>query len=271
MNERSLKDMFFLVGQLIPETQELIIFPPEMLVSEALGVMCKKNISQAPVLERGVVLGVFSYRSLAQGLLKLPGNERSPQTLAVEEFLEQLSYAQITDKVTTLLGEFDLKDAVLAGSRERLQGIITAVDALQYFYRAARPYIMLREIELAIRELMRASVEDSELKKCVDRSLKEYCEKSGRAVPDCLEQMTMTDYITLLRFRGTWDRFKEAFGESSDLVHARLEPIPDTRNAVFHFKREISMEEYDHLRDTRDWLLERVTKMEARKESQRSG
>ena len=57
MTERSLKDLFHLVKQVLPETQELITFSSEMPVAEALEVMRKKNISQVPVKEGDEVLG----------------------------------------------------------------------------------------------------------------------------------------------------------------------------------------------------------------------
>jgi len=142
MTERSLKDLFHLVKEVLPETQELVIFSSEMPVKEALEVMRKKNISQVPIVEGDEVLGVFSYRSLAEGMRKLAANHKDVLSLPVLEFCEDLKFAQITDELKSLLAEFDLKDAVLVGTQKRLQGIVTVVDALRYFYRVAAPYIL---------------------------------------------------------------------------------------------------------------------------------
>ena len=263
MKERSLKDLFYLVKQVLPDTQELITFHPGTPVADALGVMCKNNLSQVPVLAGTDVIGVFSYRSLAQGMIKLPRNEQSLLSLHVEEFLEDLRFAQITDELTALIEEFNLKDAVLVGSENRLQGIVTTIDTLKYFYRVASPYVMLREIELAIRELIRSSVDSKTLQMCIDISLKEYYEHSEESAPRCLEGMTFHDYVMLLRFKGTWEKFAPAFGESPNLVYAKLKPLHELRNIVFHFKREITIEEYDSIRFVRDWLLKRIKKIEA--------
>ncbi|MBW2065688.1 MAG: CBS domain-containing protein [Deltaproteobacteria bacterium] len=265
MKERTLKDLFHRVKQVLPEEQELLTFPPEKPVAEALAVMHKRNISQVPVVAGDEVLGVFSYRSLAQGLLVLPEGERTILSLQVDEFLENLRFARITDELTALLDEFDIKDAVLVGSETRLQGIVTAVDALRYFYEVASPYIMLREIELATRELIRVSVSEQELRDCIERSLKNHYEDSGRALPTCVEDLSMNDYVMLLRFRGTWERFKSAFGGNSNLVYTKLKRIPELRNIVFHFRREITVEEYELLRGVRDWLLVRIRKVVGRK------
>jgi len=263
MEERSLRDLFHLVKKVLPEIQEIVTFSPETSVAEALAVMQKRNFSQVPVVAGNEVLGVFSYRSLAQGLVRLPQNERNLLSLPVEEFLEDLKFAKITDELRAWLDEFDMKDAVLVGSEKRLQGIITAVDALRYFYQVASAYVMLQEIELAVRELIRSSVDKDELQECINRSLKEHYEKSGRSAPTCLEEMTLEDYLNLLRFKGTWEKFATAFGESSNIVCTKLKLLPELRNIVFHFRREIKIEEYESLRIVRDWLLTRIKKIEA--------
>ena len=69
----------------------------------------------------------------------------------------------------------------------------------------------------------------------------------------------------ILRFKGTWDKFSAAFGENSNIVYTKLEPLPELRNQVFHFKKEITIKEYEKMRDVRDWLLKRIKKFEARK------
>jgi hypothetical protein len=126
---------------------------------------------------------------------------------------------------------------------------------------------LLREIELAIRELIRRSISEIDFKGCIDKTLKDYYEKNNQQVPTCLEDLTFNDYLMILRFRGTWNKFSAAFGENSDIVYTKLEPLPKLRNDVFHFRREITIEEYEKLRDVRDWLLKRIKKYEARKKN----
>jgi CBS domain-containing protein len=269
IGERSLRDLFHLVKQVLPETQELVPLSSETPVSKAIELMHKHNFSQVPVVEGNEVLGVFSYRSLANRLALLPEKMRGRVLeLSVEEFLEDLKFARITDKLTELLDEFELMDAVLVGSEEHIQGIITTIDALRYFYNVASPYVMLREIELAIRELIRASVTQEELMNCIDKSLRKQKEGSKQPIPTCLEEMTLYEYVIILRRQDTWEKFSQAFGMNRNLVFARLEPLPDLRNDVFHFRREITVDDYEKLRDARDWLLKRITKLEARRAHQ---
>jgi len=271
MKERTLKDLFHRVKQVLPETQELLTFNPEKPVAEALAEMRKGNFSQVPVVEGNEVLGVFSYRSFAEEVTKLPKKERDLLSLPVEVFLEDLKYKQITDELAALLDEFDIKDAVLVGSENRLQGIVTTIDVLRYFYGVASPYVMLREIELATRELIRSYVNEHELKECIDKCLQNKYEQIGRSVPTCLEELSTNDYATLIRFKDNWEKFKRAFGGNRNIVNAKLGQVPILRNVVFHFKREITIEEYDYLRDVRDWLLKRIRKVEASRKIDQNG
>jgi CBS domain-containing protein len=265
MAERTLRDLFHLVKQVIPEEQELVTFDAEQTARESLALMLEMNLSQVPVVEGSEVLGVFSYRSFIVAVMKLPSNERDILSLPIEEFMEELRFAQISDELTALIDEFDVKDAVLVGVQDKLQGIVTTVDALRYFYQVASPYVILREIELSIRELIRISVDKDQMIHAIGKSLGAHYKKQDREIPDDLEQLTFNDYVMLLRFQGTWNLFQPAFGGTSNTTYTRIKELPRLRNDVFHFKRELTAEEYDQLRDCRDWLLRRIRKIEATK------
>ena len=269
MNVSSLEDLFHLVKQVIPEPQKLVTLGPETPVVKAFELMKKHNYSQVPIVECGTVLGVFSYRSFSEGMARLPKGVREPLLIPVEEFIEEIKFAQITDELEILIDEFDLKDAVLVGSKTRIQGIVTTIDVLRYFYKVASEFVMLREIELAIRELIRASVDEKELEECIHKSLRKQKEEKKQKVPNCLEELTLHDHVMILRHKDTWGKFSDAFGTNRRIVFAKLENLPELRNEIFHFRRKITIEEYDTLRRARDWLLRRISKFEARQRSEK--
>lgn len=269
MKERSLKELFHLIKKALPEEPEpLLTLSPETFVSDALSQMSKRNFSQVPVVTGAQVLGVFSYRSFALGLLKLPEKSRNQVlSLSVDDFLEDLKYAQVYDELSSIIEELNIKDAVLVGLENRLQGVITTIDALRYFYRVASPYVMLLEVELAIRELIRECVSQNELNVCIERCLASYYAKAGSSAPNCLEEMTLHDYVTMVICKQNWDIFSRVFGGNRHIAQAKLEPMADLRNVVFHFKRGLTAEEYDLMRNTRDWLLKKVKKLDATRKS----
>lgn len=259
----SLRKLFHLVMEALPGEQELSRISPETKVKTALEIMKEHRFSQLPVVSGKSVLGVFSFRSLSVGLLTLPKKNFSDVlNLNVEDFIEDFRFVSITDKLTDLLDEFELMDGVLVGSEGKLQGILTSTDALSYFYRVASPYVMLCEIELAIRELIRKSVTQEELSICIEKSLKQHYEITNGVVPRSLEEMTLFDYLMILRREDTWQKFSRAFGGNRHLAYTRLEPLPNLRNDIFHFRRSLDQEDFTKLSDARDWLLKRVITFE---------
>ena len=263
MERRSLKNLFHSLGRILPEKQELVTVSPGMPVKEAISIMKKHNFTQVPVVTGNQVLGVFSYRSFAEGITRLPGKERDICELPVEGFCEDLKFATISDELGALLDELELKDAVLVGSESILQGVVTTIDALRYFYEVASAYVMLGEIELAIRELMRASMNGQEMKEAIDKCLRKHYEDKSLPSPTSLEEMSLSDYVSIISFKGYWDKFKDSFGGVYSIVQTKFEPLPRLRNEVFHFRRDLTVEDYDVLRDVRDWLLKRIKKLEA--------
>lgn len=262
MQERTLKDLFHLVRKVIPVEQELITITSEETVDVAFSLMKDKALSQLPVVEGSEVLGVFSYRSFADGVRNLPEKEMSSiLSLPVEVFIEDLKFVGITDELPGLINELDLKDAVLVGGQENLLGIVTTIDALRYFYEVASAYVILQEIELSIRELIRIALTPPELSKCIGRSLSQHYKNQNRDLPTLLEELTFNDYVQIIRFQGTWKYFKPVFGGSVGITYTKLKKLPDLRNDIFHFKREITIEEHDILRDRRDWLSQRIRKV----------
>ena len=266
--ERSLQDLFVLIKQVLPDEQVLEKFSPETPVLEALRFMQEKNFSQVPVMEGRQLLGVFSYRSFAMGVMdynKTPNID--PLKLNVEDFLEKLRFCQISDELEELLDEFELKDAVLVGTEQNVQGIVTVTDALRYFYEVASEYVILREIELAVRELLRTCLDDVGLAECIEKSVKKHYLEMNLEVPSRLEELSLSDYVSILCRGDTWEKFQRTFGSDRRVVNAKLQPIPDLRNDIFHFKRKITVEEFEKLRQVRDWLIRKINIVEARRKA----
>ncbi len=262
---KQLVDIFHKVNRLLPEDQEVLKIPPEMKVSEALQIMAQNHFSQLPVVEKNEVLGVFSYRSFAKGVAKISTKEKElPKDLAVEEFIEQLHFARVSDEFHTLFHELDKKDSVLVGDPERLQGIITAMNVLHYLYNVANHFVLLEEIELALRALIRRAVDYEKLNLCIQESLSNFYE-NGK-LPQHLEDMTFNDYIMLIIHGENWEYFQPIFRGTRERLRARLEPIRELRNEIFHFRREISNQEIQDLLECREWLLTKARATDAQLE-----
>ncbi|MDX1613240.1 MAG: CBS domain-containing protein [Candidatus Promineifilaceae bacterium] len=262
----SLVSSFHQVQSLIPEGQSLLTIPPEKPVKEALQLMQQHRYSQLPVVAGNAVLGVFSYRSFS--LKALTHQKRSNDWLGdrpVEEFLEELEYAHPADDWNRVMRYLDQDDAFLVGHRNGLGGLVTTMDMLTYFQSIADPFIMLAEIELSLRKIVRTCVQDADLSAFLKESLASTYD-NGQA-PTTLQDVTFNDYITLIASKENWPYFEKVFGARAGVrkqTSRRLEQLRRWRNTVFHYRRRLETWEKETLHEYREWLERRVRVYEAR-------
>jgi hypothetical protein len=209
------------------------------------------------VLGDGRVIGSFSYRSFAAGVLELEGeNKVRAETLTVADFVEQLSFADLGSDVEQILAELDRDDALLVGTTHRIVGIATPMDVLRYFYRVASAFLMLQEIEHAIRELIRCSLSDAERGAAIARLSS--TSRFPPATEGRLEDLSFGHYVQLVENKTSWEELNGAFGASRESAVARLRATNELRNDAFHFRRELEPDDYERLVRTRAWLRIRL-------------
>lgn len=262
---RSVTELFHRLNSVLPIDQQIVSVLPETPVQEALGLLSKHGFSQLPVMVGQQVLGLFSYRSFSQAVIKLSGDVKfqrfNPREMFVEDCVERPTYARVTDEFRAWFDAIDKQDAVLVGDPNRLQGIVTAMDILRYLYGVASPFVLIAEIELSLRALMRLAVGRDELVACARTCLKHYTEGT---LPTDLEDMTFGDYVQIIGDGRNWEHFQPIFKGERIGTRAKLEQVRDLRNDVFHFRREITVEDHETLSALRDWMLLKATAAEAR-------
>ncbi|MBN1919640.1 MAG: CBS domain-containing protein [Anaerolineae bacterium] len=251
----TLADLFHLVGKLIPEGQQVVSVHPDTSVAEALALMEKHNFSQLPVSVNSRVVGVFSHHSLAVGLLRMGKVDEPIGDLPTEEFVEQLQFVQADENWEAIVPHLNEDEAVLVGTRRGLDAILTPMDGLTYLAQVTAPFVLLAEIEQALRQIISACIPAAELPACIQNALaKKY---SSAETPHELMELTVDDYVLLIQHGQNWPRFASVFGNTPyhrSRVGQRLREIRDLRNAVFHFRRKPTPEDEDTLRRHRDWL-----------------
>jgi len=245
------------VGTIFPGEVTVVSVTPQTPAGEALKLMLEKRYSQLPVVENGEVMGVFSLWSLAQHLSLSPGIkvQNVLQDLEVGELMEQLPKVTVKESIHSILSLLERHDALLVDSPHGLQAVATASDVLRYFYRVARPFILLQEIELALRNLIELCAPGDKLKETTDRALVKTYEARKWAVPTSLKAMSFEDYRAIITCSANWPVFEGLLGHNRDLVSAKLERLREIRNEVFHFRSDISLLDHQHLATSRDWLL----------------
>lgn len=263
----SVLESFQRVNNLIPDKQDVVSINPETTVAQAIELMKRHNYSQLPVVEGKQVLGIFSYRSFALETVKLGKEQVAIGDLPVSEFIERVEHAYVSADLESIFPALDRDGIVLVGQPEKLQGVVTPVDMFHHLYQVAGPFVLLAEIELALRQLIRACVDEKELQECAELTLRQAY--GDEPLPSALEEMSFNDYIQIIGDGRTWPRFRKAFGEAAGdwqrkRTRVKLERIRDLRNDVFHFRRRLDPTDRADLVDWRTWLLQKARIYEAR-------
>jgi CBS domain-containing protein len=262
----AITELFHRISRVLPPDQEILQLPPQMKAFEAISLLKVRNYSQAPVVENDTVVGIFSFRSFSVEVASQNPEKIQTARLLVEDCMEPVGpdqFRSVLGEFPPLIGLLDTQGAVLIGEPQRLQGIVTAIDLMRYLYGVASPFVLLTEIELGVRALIRHCVDDSLLISCAQNALKGAYK--DRAIPARPEDMSFGDYTSIIGDGRNWSHFAEAFGGTRDRTRAKLEEIGRLRNDVFHFRRDLEPNDHSSLRLHRDWVLMRCRVVEARK------
>lgn len=258
-------ELFHRINRVIPQNQSLLTVPPKHRARDAIAQMSEYGYSQVPVVDNDKVLGVFSYRSFAHvaatmKLEELNQDRCSPGDLPVDEFLEQFEFARVTAEMSHVFDFMDRDNGVLIGTAERLVGVLTPMDFLRYLHEVASPFVLVSEIELALRELIRIALTPEQIVVAAERCL---VPRDG-TVPTSLEEMSFENYRSLLSNGDTWKEFEPVFGSTRNRTSAKLKEVGAIRNDLFHFKRDPTVQDHQTLASRRNWLLIKIKQVEAR-------
>ncbi len=268
-------ELFHRINRIIPQNQSVLTVPPTCRVREAVALMRSHGYSQVPVVDAGEVLGVFSYRSFAKGAANSTLDDWNrqkcaPGDLTVDEFLEPFEFARVTEEMSRVFDAMDRDNGILIGTPERLIGVLTPMDFLRYLDHVASPFVMVSEIELALRALIRIALSDDQIAAAAKRCLASKF-KNESDIPIRLEDMTFDNYQLLIAHGENWKDFEPVFRGNRTRTSAKLKEIGVIRNDLFHFKREIKIADQEILAAHRNWLLNKIKQSEGRRKETNSG
>lgn len=258
------EEVFHRLNSVLPEEQEVVSIDPETAAGRALQIMREHGFSQLPVVSGDIVLGAFSFRSFA--LSVPPGGHIDPLALPVSEFLEEREFARPQSEFKRITDALDRDGCVFVGSPDGLVAVATTVDVLRYLLSVANVYVLLQEIELALRALLRIVAGSSQPAAWMHESLTRRPEQEQKPQ---FEEMSFGEYMMILEKKTKWAELETAFGSARPTVIARFRKVNELRNVAFHFKREMTAEDHQALSAAREWLLVRLRILDQRRKGGR--
>lgn len=246
------------VARLIPAAQTVATIQADTLVRDALELMRLQNFDQMPVVAGSRVIGVFSYRSLAASLEHLRSSQ-DPLDQRVEDALVDLEFVRASQDVGPIFQLLERDGAVLVGDEENLAAVMTLSDASSYLWQVTRPFVLIQDVELAVRSLMEgACVRKAILPESLVADLPDD-RTAGVAEGRTLAQFSMGELFGVLFNGKNYNTvFREAFGQNRSIAASALTPVREIRNKVFHFRDEVIVEELEVLVAARQYLRRRL-------------
>lgn len=252
--------VFHQVNNVLPENQKLACLDFSTPVSEAFEIMKRRKFSQIPILAGNQTMGLFSYRSFAQKIDEYNGECIDLEKLRVGDFIEETHFLDVLDDWTKFLDELEEKDVFLVGNRSNIDGLISSIDVIMYLYQITSPFILIGEIERAVRRIIDVCISKEKIPELAKRTLNQLHKPDE--IPLSLKEMTFNDYIQIIGYGESWHFFESTFGSNRlhrNRTRTKLEEVRELRNDVFHFRRELDPDDIQKLRDYRHWIKNQLT------------
>jgi hypothetical protein len=253
------------VSSVVPAGQELEQAGPQDKVGDVVEKMLNYKYSQVPVVLDGKVLGMFSFRSLVSELVRNPNVRQDCSDLPVHLFMEDWRFVAPSERWESILDNLNRDNGVLVRWPDQRLNIVTTMDVVQFLTALTSSFMLLAEIELALRQLICTCIPSEQLDVCIHIGLGG--KYSPERMPKALDEMEFGDYVLLIGDTHNWTFFSFAFGDGDVLrkdTVERLDRVRLLRNTVFHFKRRLTASEEQKLTLCRDWLHKRIALAEPR-------
>jgi CBS domain-containing protein len=216
-------DPTFRIGSLPAANKPLTTVGQDDTLKKAVTKMLQFDYSQLPIMHgEREVKGMISWKSIASRYSL--GGECSKVQNCREDAQVVDGNGTLFDAIPTIVkhGYVLVRDP----QDRRITGVVTASDLSLQFQQLAEPFLLLREIELHIRQLLHNKVAPEDL------------DWLGSADTTALKQQSISDlsfggYIRLLQRPQVWVRLSLNIDQAS--LTAQLEEVRQIRNDVMHF------------------------------------
>jgi len=220
-------------------------------IRDAIVKMCTWDYSQLPVIQDGKCIGTVSLDSILRWLriLDKKGTLKTEfMDWHVERFVDKNPrFVSPDDDILKHTKWMADRGFVLIGTPSKLEGIITNYDLVLLFKSETEAFLLLREIETALRHVVSRKLKGVELKEALAS-----VSKKDDLRPSDLNELTFNDLRQLIMTN--WTRLQDLFPDRGK-TDKQLEAIRNLRNQVFHFRTQLLTSHLARLEKMRDYCV----------------
>jgi predicted transcriptional regulator len=219
-------DPTFRIGSLPAANKTLIVVNRDDTITKAITLLLEHDFSQLPVMQgEREVKGVITWKSIGSRLAL--GTACNHVGDCCEDIRLVDSNRTLFDAIPTIVESGYV--LVRSDRDRRITGIVTASDLSLQFQSLAEPFLLIREIELHIRQLLKAKLTTA------DFSLLETAPLPIRK-PQEVGELTIGQYVRLFQHPQIWEKLDLKI-DAGELV-TLLENVRVIRNDVMHFDQD---------------------------------
>jgi CBS domain-containing protein len=249
-------------------------------VSKALALMIEHDYSQLPVVkeEDGFHYpeGMINYEGILRGIRNFGAKI---EDLRVRDVMVTAPIYNCEDDLFDILDRLKDTNAVLVMDQGfLLTGIVTSYDTTEYFRNRTEDLMRVEDIELMIKEFIKIAyvdangeTDEAKLNSAIAQ-VTAYRKATGQGEKQlAFDDLSLSDYIGLLLYKETWAVFEPIFGVQRSIVGELLNGVREIRNALAHFRGDITAEQRDTLKFGAEWLSRRQEEYQESTQKQKIG
>lgn len=243
LSEKAPADPTFRIGNFPAANKKLVTVLQDDLLNKAVTRMLQCDFSQLPIMQgEREVKGVISWRSIGARYALGVGCEKVKDAREDAQVID--ANGTLFDAIPTIVKHGyvlvrDQKDRIITG-------IVTASDLSLQFQQLAEPFILLREIELHIRRLLKGKVSPADLASLVTADMPN---KKLESIAD----LSFGEYIRLFQHPDFWTTLSLKIDKTC--LTDQLEEVRKIRNDVMHFDPDpMTSKQLDALKDAAKFM-----------------
>jgi len=264
------------VQQLIEGKGKPVCITRDEPVTKALTLMVNNDYSQLPVTKTDgdidIPEGMVTYEGILRGIRNFGARL---EDLKVKDVMVLAPVFSQDDDLFDILNKLKETNAVLVTGTEGqgLVGIVTSYDSTEYFRDQTEDLMRVEDIETTIKEFIDWAYTEQDgksRKEELDRAITAISARPNQNENEAekkmrgFDELSLGEYISLLVYRKTWGFFEPIFGIPRDSLIELLNKIHGIRNALAHFRGDISKEQRETLKFCADWFSKRMEEFQAR-------